>query len=77
MSKAEILEGLAQLGPAERREVLERLCEMEEQDLVHGSAPTEEERTLLDRELQDFHQDPQAGSSWEDVEARLKESSGQ
>ncbi len=72
MSKAEILRALPGLGLGERREIFERLGEMEEQDLLKGGEPTAEEKALLDRELEEFRLNPQAGSTWEEVEARLR-----
>ena len=72
MSKAEILQELPKLGPEDRREILERICEIEEHDLLKGGEPTAEEKALLDRELEDYQSNPQAGSSWDEVEARLR-----
>jgi len=71
MSKAEILEELPKLAPGERRDIFERLCELEERDLLDGVGPTTEEKALLDREWEDYQKRPNAGSSWEEVEARL------
>ncbi|HXT13074.1 MAG TPA: hypothetical protein VN873_16050 [Candidatus Angelobacter sp.] len=31
-----------------------------------------EEKSLLDRELEDYRKNPHAGSSWDDVKARLR-----
>ena len=73
MSKAEILEELPKLGPEERREILEHLCDIEERALLQGGEPTASEKALLDRELEDFRKQPAAGSAWTDVEARLRQ----
>ena len=35
MSKAEILELLPKLGPAERQEIFDRLCDLQEAELVN------------------------------------------
>ena len=72
MSKAEILNELPRLELRERREIFERIGELEEQELLKGGEPTAEEKALLDRELEEFQQNPQAGSTWEEVEARLR-----
>jgi hypothetical protein len=72
MSKAEILHELPKLGLHERREIFERIGELEEQDLLKGGEPTTEEKALLDRELEEFQKHPQAGSTWAEVEARLR-----
>jgi len=72
MSKAEILAELPRLKTGERREIFDRLCEIEESDLLQGGNPTAEEMTLLDQELEDHRQNPYAGSPWPVVEARLR-----
>ena len=72
MSKAEILQELPKLPREDRREIFERIGEMEEQELLNGARPSAEERELLDRELAEFQRNPEAGSSWEEVEARLR-----
>lgn len=72
MSQAEILQELPKLGARARREIFDRLCEMEEQDLL--LEPTAEEKNLLDGELADFKRNPEAGSSWPEVEVRLRHS---
>ena len=72
MSKAEILKELPALQPDDRREIFERLCDLEERDLLAGRGPTTEEKTLLDREMEDYRKNPAAGSSWVEVEARLR-----
>jgi putative addiction module component (TIGR02574 family) len=77
MSKAEILQELPRLGPGERREIFERICELEERELLSGAGPTPEEKELLDREWEEYQKNPDAGSSWEEVEARLLRRTGQ
>jgi putative addiction module component (TIGR02574 family) len=73
MSKAEILEQLPKLNSVELREIHDRIWQLEEQQLLNGPAnPSDEEKALLDRELEDFARDPTSGSSWEDVKSRLK-----
>ena len=72
MSKAEILQELPRLRHEERTEILERLCELEERDLLQGVGPTAEEKALLDTELETYRQSPDDGSSWPEVQARLR-----
>ncbi|HEY4416412.1 MAG TPA: hypothetical protein VGO57_12035 [Verrucomicrobiae bacterium] len=72
MSQAEILGELPKLDARARREIFDRLCEIEEQDLL--VRPDTEEKNLLDRELVDFRKNPEAGSSWPEVESRLRRS---
>ena len=74
MSKSEILAELPKLGVEDRREILDRICEMEERDLLNGGA-TPEEKALLDRESEEYQRNPEAGSSWNEVEARIRKSS--
>ncbi len=73
MSKAEILAELPRLQLADRREIFERICELEDRELANGSQPDAAEMALLDRELANFQDNPGAGSSWSEVEARLRQ----
>ena len=75
MSKVEILAELPKLELADRREIFDRICEMEERDLLLGSQPTAEEKALLDRELEEYRRNPEAGSTWNEVAARLRKPS--
>ena len=70
----EILAELPKLELADRREIFDRICEMEERDLLTGGT-TDEEKVLLDRELTEYQQNPEAGSSWNEVEVRIRKSS--
>jgi hypothetical protein len=72
MSKAEILQELPKLGLQDRREILDRICELEENDLLRGGEPTPEEKALLDQELSEYRQNPEAGSPWHELEARIR-----
>lgn len=74
MSKNEILEELPRLKAEELREIFERICEMEEMALLSGAGPSPDEKALLDSELEGYRSDPNSGSSWADVEARLRKS---
>lgn len=75
MSKMEILAELPRLGLEDRREIFERIGELEEGELLNGGNPTAEEKALLDRELEEYRQNPEAGSTWKEVEARIRKSS--
>jgi hypothetical protein len=74
MSKSEILQELPKLKAEERREIFERICEMEEMALLNGAEPSIEEKALLDRELETYGANPDDGSPWAEVEARLRKS---
>jgi hypothetical protein len=76
MSKSEILEQLPNLERGDRREILERIWEMEENDLVRGAQPDADEKSLLDRELAEYKANPKAGSEWNEVESRLRQQIG-
>jgi len=67
MSKAEILAELPRLSPQERGEILEQLWRLEE-----AAGPTAQEKTLLDETQAAYEAEPTAGTSWSEVEARLR-----
>jgi hypothetical protein len=67
MSKAEILDELPRLSPQDRGEILAHLWRMEE-----TVGPTEREVQLLDEAQAAYDANPAAGSSWAEVEARLR-----
>jgi hypothetical protein len=67
MSKAEILAQLPNLGPEDRKHVFERLCELQESDLLRGIGPTAEDRKLLDDALAKFEHDGNSGRPWREV----------
>jgi hypothetical protein len=67
MSTAEILAELPKLRAEERTKVFQRLCELQEDDLVHGVGPTETEKKLLDQALADFQRDGNRGEPWREA----------
>lgn len=74
MSKAEILAELPKLRAEERTQVFERLCELQERDLLGGLGPTAEEAKLLDEALAEFERDGEHGEPWREVLHRLQAS---
>jgi len=73
MSKAEIVEELPKLTPAEREEIRLKLAELDGQNWLDADDPlTDREKALLDARLAAYGKDPEAGSSWEEVEARIR-----
>jgi putative addiction module component (TIGR02574 family) len=73
MSKAEILAELPKLTPAERQEVRLKLARLDGEEWLNTSEPlTEAEKALLDARLAAYEKDPNVGSSWEEVEARIR-----
>lgn len=72
MSKADILAELPKLTADDRSEILDQLWSMEEQEALRRG-PSPEEKTLLDAELADYAANPNDGSSWAEVQARLRQ----
>jgi putative addiction module component (TIGR02574 family) len=74
MSKAEILQELPKLNPEERQEIRAKLNALDglANDGWIGDELTDEEKAILDRELAEYERDPNAGSSWQEVEARVR-----
>jgi len=62
----EILAELPRLAPADRREIFDHLCEMEERDLLNGG-PTADEKVMLGRELDESRGNPDAGATFDEV----------
>jgi putative addiction module component (TIGR02574 family) len=73
MSKAEILEELARLTPEERREVVAKARELEGDQWIDPDL-TEDEKRLLDAELEEYKKHPDAGSTWDEMENRIRQS---
>ena len=67
MSKLEILAELPKLSPLDRTDIWEQIWRLEE-----NSASTESERLLLDEAQAAYDTNPTAGSTWAEVEARLR-----
>ena len=72
MSSAEIMAQLPRLKAEERRQLFERLCELQEQDLLSGVGPTPDEKRLLDEALAEFDRDGNPGTPWRDVLQALR-----
>jgi hypothetical protein len=72
VSKAEILAELPGLKPEDRQSVLERLCELQENDLLEGRGPSAQERDLLDAAFAEFERDGNPGRPWREVLRALR-----
>jgi putative addiction module component (TIGR02574 family) len=73
MSKAEILAELPKLSRGERAEIRRKLAELDGEEWVDGDEPlTDAEKALLDARLAAYEKDADAGSSWEQVEGRIR-----
>lgn len=75
MSKAEILAELPNLNAEERTQVFERLCELQENDLLQGVGPTAEEKKILDEALAEFQRDGNPGTPWRQTLRRIRSAS--
>ena len=73
MSKTKILKEVPKLTKTERQEVRFRLAELDSDDWLDDEEPlTIHEKALLEARLADYAKDPDAGSTWEEVEGRIR-----
>ena len=73
MSKTEILEELPKLTSEERHEIRLKLAELDDDGWLDDDDPlTDAEKALLDARLAAYEKDPDAGSSWDEVESRIR-----
>ena len=73
MSKTEILEELPKLTKTERQEIRLRLAELDSDDWLDAEVPlTVHEKALLETRLGAYAKNPKAGSTWEEVERRIR-----
>ena len=73
MSKTEILEELPKLTKLERQEIRLKLTELDAEDWQdQDDRLTADEKALLDARLAAYATDPNANSSWEEVENRIR-----
>lgn len=73
MSKTEILEELRKLTNIERQEIRLRLAELDRDDWLDGKeALTIHEKAVLEDRLAAYAKDPDTGSTWEEVEGRIR-----
>jgi putative addiction module component (TIGR02574 family) len=73
MSTTEILNELPKLTKIERQEIRLRLAEPDSEDWLDDEDPlTVHEKALLDARLAAYAKDPDAGSTWEEVESRIR-----
>lgn len=72
MSKVEILEELPKLTAEDRLEIRQKLNEIDGDEWLDGDDPlTDDEKTLLEARLAAYEKEPDEGSSWEEVDARI------
>lgn len=73
MSKNEILQELPRLPASDRREILDRLWDLEEWDVLRVDEPSAEEKALLDEALEVYARKPGAGRPWREVLAEIRD----
>ena len=72
MGKTEIIAELPHMKPEERKQVFDRLCELQEVDLLRGAGPSPEEKKILDHALAEYLRDGQTGTPWREVMDRIR-----
>jgi hypothetical protein len=72
MSKAEILSELPKLPADERDQLLRKLCELQEEEIIRGAGPGAAEKRILDVVLAEFERDGNPGTPWREVLPRLR-----
>lgn len=68
MTKDAIVAEIRKLSPAEQREVIEAILEPSEKEYEL----TEEQRSELLRRYDEYKSEPEQGSDWKDVRARIE-----
>ena len=73
MSKTEILAELPKLTKTERQEIRLKLAELDGYDWLDVEDPlTVHEKAILEARLAAYAKDPDVGSTWEEVEGRIR-----
>lgn len=72
MSKAEILAQLTQLSPEDLAEVQAKLDELAGEAWQDRGSLSDADKEILDAALAEYRASPDAGSSWEEVKARVQ-----
>jgi putative addiction module component (TIGR02574 family) len=73
MSFNEVMAELPKLTPAERQAIRLKLARLDGDQWLDGDDRlTDAEKALLDARLAAYEKDPESGSSWAEVEARIR-----
>ena len=72
MSKAEIIAELPKLTTEELADVQARLDELAGEAWLDRGELSDADKLALDAALAEYQKNPQAGSSWQEVEARIR-----
>ena len=71
MNKAEIMAELPNLSAEHRAEIRARLEELAGDEWVDNGELSEEDKRALDEAIAKYEENPNAGSPWEEVKARI------
>jgi putative addiction module component (TIGR02574 family) len=72
MSKTEIIAELARLSPEDLAEVQAKLDELAGDSWQDRGELSETDKSTLDAALADYQKNPNAGSTWDEVKARVR-----
>ena len=72
MSKTEIIAELSKLTPNDRREILDKIWELDGGDWLDNGELTQDERKLIEQRLAEHERNPEASIPWEEVDARFR-----
>ena len=64
---------MPKLTREERREIVAKARELDGAEWIDPDL-TEEDKRILDAELEEYEKTPDAGSTWDEVEARIRQS---
>jgi len=71
MTKVEILEALPKLSVEERREIRVKLNELDNVAWSENGEISKREKAIIEARLDEYHQNTETGSSWEEAKARV------
>ena len=71
MIKLEILEALPKLSVEERREIRVKLNELDNVAWSDNGEISKREKAIIEARLDEYDQNPETGSSWEEAKARV------
>ena len=71
MSKSEILQELVKLTPEERNEIRLRLAEIDGEQWLDDGELTDEEKSLIDRRLDECEHNPGSFIPWDEAKSRI------
>ena len=72
MSKTDIMSELPKLTPDERREILDKIWELDGGDWLDSGELTNADRVLIEQRLAEHEGNPESSVPWDDVEDRLR-----